>query len=427
MSSGILWMVRKEVRSSPLVWTVPIMLFMGGWMVFTADYHAVQIPSRASAALMSSVQLMGPLAAGVAALWAMRPRRGNYEYLLELSTRERSQAVLTQGLSLVSVLACPYLILTLAEVIRGFTRPGIRGLQWDGIAVGLVGMIALILIGIVVGQLIPRRLTPALLTIVLYTIGVVAQDLSWRLFSPVQVHTMSAFWDWTPGLLITQCAWLSAVSLILIGLASLRLEASRRAAILLLVGVAVAIPSGIHLGSMHGRTLRPGNAAFQYVCQEEVCVHPGYADLIGAVHTAFGPLVTRMKATPEPISALEQRPRGVGGEPSPGRTAFHLDDPTASWQSRSVGEVVGGLMDLDACVKAEGDGFGYSQLVSYWLASGGTPSPPTVADGGSDLGEIAKKFYAASEDGRIRWFGSHYAQFVHCSLTAVDFTSVGAS
>ena len=424
MADSSFWMFRRELARTPLLWATPVVLFLGGWMVFAADYQQIHVTDRATVALMASVQTMGPVCAGLGAWAAMRGRRGGVTHLLTLSPRSRLGALGPYLMAVTAVLCLPYIILVGVQLVRAVFRQGEGSLDGLGILVGLAGIVVHVLLGFLLGTFIPRRVTIVALPIVLYIAEVGTQDLSIKLFSPTQVHTLGAFWTWQTGLLATQLVWLLSGTVLMIGLlvaATDRRIATAAVVVVALAGLAV---SGSHLASFDGRVLLPGNAPFQYVCRDHVCVHPGYEKLVPEIASAFAPVTSRLKGTPAAISTLEQRPRGVGGYPSPGRTAFHLDDPKANWQTKAVDDLIDGLVRWEACDPAT-DGALLSSVVSSWLASpAGARMRPPADEPAAASGALAK-FVAASESKRRTWLQRNYDAFAGCTLTVSQVGTVG--
>ncbi|MFF5568718.1 hypothetical protein ACFY7Z_11520 [Streptomyces sp. NPDC012623] len=227
------------------------------------------------------------------------------------------------------------------------------------VAAGAAGLLCHLVLGYLAGRLLPYRLLPPLVAVALYAIDMLGSGRYGRpdhLLFPVLIDEPGVFDTWQPGLYERQSLWLLGVAALLaltaLALAgpTLTLYVAGAAAL------AVTVTGAVATTSLGGRYFARSSPAFTYSCQTRditVCVHPAFAGALPDLTRTFAPVARLLAGTLASFDRLEQRPRGVGGAPSPGARAIHLDDLAPGRTAATRQEFFEELLDADRCTTAD--------------------------------------------------------------------------
>ncbi len=416
---------RLELRRSPTFVLIPALFVLGVFVAWRGTYEGLDLGNRATAATLGVNQLLGPMAAGLAAFGSRRMRANRLAPMLNLGVRER-EAPLHQLLGLLLPVLLAYAAVAVTMAVRTAVGNPFGQFGWDGAAAGLLGLCVHMAFGFIVGSLLPFRLTPPLVVGAAFVLEGLLLDgygQPWYLFAPVLVQTVTAFWTWAPGMLWAQTLWYLGVFVALL-LACTCLINVRRAPRILPVGaVLTVVLLGIPLSTFDGRALAPGDVAFAYVCsgaQPTICIHPAYRSGLRQLEASFGSLASKLDGSPGAITRLQQIPRD-GTKPEPGSNGFSMDDVTPSSSAAAVAEYVQNLVTWDRCPNDYATSQ-FSVLVGSWLA--GTPLTLSELGLSTQFGiapadvAAADQFLRESEDQKTAWLVAHYNDFTGCTLTA---------
>jgi hypothetical protein len=336
-----------EVRRSPTLLLLPVMALLGLFIAWRGTYAGVVLGNRATAATISMNQLLGPLAGGVAAYGARRARMDRLGPMLALGVRTRP-AILLQLIGLMLPAAAAYLAVASVMAVRTMMGHPFGQLGWDGALAGLLGLCVHIAFGFAVGLMMPFRITPPLLVVMVYVLETFAMDGYgdfWYLYSPVLVETVTAFWTWQSGLFWPQSLWYAAL-IVTLAVAAIYV-ATRTGWRWLATAVVVTVLAAVPLWSFEGKAVAPGRASFEYICtadQPVICVHPAYEFGVPELRSVFGTLAARLAGTPARITRLQQIPRDGFGLPV-GSQGFSMDDVTDHSAQAAAKEYGSNLVD----------------------------------------------------------------------------------
>ena len=373
-------------------------------------------------ALAYSVVLTGPVAAGVAGLAGTRSRRRHTEAMEQLSVRSPDAAGLAElGALLIWVLAA------FAGVLGALYIPAALGATWSGpdglrTVTTALGLLLYVVIGFVVGRLVPSRLTPAVVALVLFAAAVVLDGGSsvrrWSLLLPVNQGFSDEFSRLNTAAFGGQLVWYVGLGLLLVaGWAVHHTGRGRPVVVSLTAGVVTAVVGAAILVPQDGHYLTAGDYAV-WTCRgtsPQICLHPALASALPAVTPALLPVVHRLAGTPFAIHRAEQRPRGVGSAPSPGAVGFGLDDTRPGSFALAGRELaVNALGDQDSCFAVDGasDGYELAQLVGAWAAGDAALYTPTTPA----AGPARTWFLGLDEASRRDWLTRHRTAIQTCTL-----------
>lgn len=422
--------VRLELRRGGGRWLALPFIALGLYAAFQAIPRDGFSWPQAVYSLGQAGLVMGPVAAGFAAWSGSRARRRRMLSTESLAARSAVQPALTELAAFAVWTAAAYAVV----VAVVFTATSLET-HWSGpdllrTFAGMVGILLQASLGYALGRLIPFRLTPLVVAFALYAwVGGFQSSQSffqWNLFLPDNLQLYDVYVHLNQNVSAVQVFWyLSLAAFALSVWAVLRVR-SRTAALALATAVAATAGSFALVNSFHGRENLPGAYVVQSCAGRDpvICLHPSLTRTRAAVRQAVTPIVTRLAGTPFAVSLLEQRPRGVGGEPSPGGIAFGLDDYSRGAIGLVPGEVTAGAIPvLRFCTDPDGnllpdvtpadvdgvniitarvqDGPGYD-------ADGTDPSP-------------AARFLSGLSDGQLRVFLNRRAGVIRsCHFSASD-------
>jgi hypothetical protein len=383
----------------------------------------------ALAAVNSTGVIVAAMAAGLAAWVGGRERRRRLAYLRASATIPSWWMALAEVLAVLVWVTVAYLVVLAIVAGRVVTlHPNGRfGLAFA--AVTWLGIAVFTVLGYGLGRGLSSRFVPLLAAVVPYGLYLVNSDRSgrpWYLLFPFLDEIVPVYDPPQRGLHDRQVLWLGGVLLLTVGVALGRRLSRRGLAVVLVPGLLLAATGAALLLPYGGRFHPREVAAYPYTCSSgrvEICVHPAFKRALPQLQPRFDALAAVLQKTPAAFTRLEQRPRGVGAEPSPGATAIHLDDLRPSFALQAQDEFVTDLLDVDACFKQDTEelGFFLTQLVHRWLVA-----PADVATGPPqaevDSYERARRFLTGARAEQVQlWLSRHYQLFTTCSLTAADF------
>ncbi len=383
-------------------------------------------------ALALGMVAMGPVAGGVAALAGTRSHRRRTDTLELLATRGPAAAGLAElGALLVWVSGAFVLVLgaTYLPAAATATWSGPDGLR--SLTTG-VGLLLEVVIGYVLGRLVPSRLTPAVVALVFYgLVGYIDASRTlfrWSLLLPVNLQFADEFSILNRTAFIGQLVWYLGLGLLVAaGWAVGRQSRSAVAGAALAVGAATTVAGLVVLLPQNGRATFPAAPAV-WDCAgsaPEVCLHPAFASAAPAVTAAVTPVAGRLAGTPFAIRRAEHRPRGIGSIPSPGAVAFALDD-TAPGSIRLVSQelAVNALGDQESCFTDTGLASGYdlAQLVAAWVAGDPSLYQPTPDSPSTTADHAAQRWFAGLHQTRRRaWLTRNEQAIRACTLRPSAF------
>ncbi len=416
-------MTIRHARHSPMLVCAPALALFCVLFVVNRQPRGVHDGTLVSAALLDAVVVAGPVCAGVGAWIARAERKDGRAGSRDLATRPRpldrflelaaAAAIATAG-TLVTLTACAVWLAAGAHSYGGFA--------WWPLVAAQLGSALFLLLGHAVGRLAPFAPTAPLLVLVAYA-GLVTTSGGygtwWAAVAPVTTADPSAFDAFDDGVFAAQTVWF-VTALVLVGaVLALSWAPSRTtvaavgaAALLALGGLAALVPTG-------GTWQADLPVSVDETCSggaPEICVHPAYAGVLGALHQTFDPLTARLAGTPAHADRLEHLGRD-GSTPAGGARAIHLDAADGATSATGAAqELLDGLIDQEACFSGTGlAARPWELLVDRWLLTGASDAPDEAA------ADAAAWFSDRTTVQRHAWFVAHYDAFVTCRLGADDF------
>ncbi|MCW2946782.1 MAG: hypothetical protein JWR24_3499 [Actinoallomurus sp.] len=405
--------LRIDARRTAPFLAVPALALLGAVAAWHALLPGVAYWDDAVAALFTSVRLLGPASAALAAWVALREHR--LDYLRGLSARSPSLGPLLDLLVLGVVTLSAYTVVAAVVAVKTLIRVQAGHPQVMGLLAGALTLLVYTVIGYLAGRVVPRLLTVPAAAAVTYLWGVARPGTWTYLLPPPDVEHIRPFAGLRTELLTGQALWsLGLGTLLVTGYLS---ALTRRARLAVPLVAATALIAGTTLW-IHGQQRAPLTPrAFEYACRQwplTVCVHPALRTALPSLEAALTPLATRLSGTPGRFTRVEYRPDNDFPRPGHGVVYIHLRDLSPGYEHRAEQEIEISLLDARTC----GDprhaaGARYSALVSAWLLD---EEPPRLGDAAA-----AREFGRWDEQQRRQWLRTHYGRYHSCMLRGKDF------
>jgi hypothetical protein len=377
-------------------------------------------------ALGTSVELMGPLAAGAAAFAGSRSKRQQTDAMEQLASRSALAAGLAElGALLAWVLAAFVIVVAIVFVRAALTA------TWSGpdparTIAAAAGLLLEVTVGFVAGRLVPRRFTPLVVAVALFALVAyntsIRSGFQWSLLTPVNLQQYDQFDRLNHAAAAGQLLWYCGIGTAAVAAWGLVRSRSRAVLTAFVIASVVAVCGAVILIDQHGRSNQPG-VTVTWKCtgaRPQLCIHPSLTTARGKLRATFTPIADRLQGTSFQPSRLEQRPRGLGGTPTFGAVAFALDDTSTSAIRLAAQDVAVNALGLqDACFTATGPKSGYllAQLVGSWVA--GDPSLFVPA---TDTEVAAQTWFSHLSAAQKRaWMRKHETAVRRCNLAPSDF------
>jgi len=423
------WYVRTVRRPESVVAAATIAVVCTASTLNTVVPTGLNDGTVTTGALITA-SLFAYVVTGTLAAWlGVAERRSGLDQLSRTSVgrwyRDRFVRVLAAG----SVTAAGFVmcaVVTLAWSLGHSYRSGLIDL---GAVCACVLMIAVHApVGYLVGRWLPTRVTPlavAVLTLLLDSSLGSSYGSTISLLVPASSVDPSAFVTWNGHVFLAQCVWFAGVFGSLTVVCVGRADQKRRAVLVAILSVSVALVGLLLLAPYHGKRFAPGVVvgvdARQARCagdDPKLCVPPAYRGVRAQLAEQFHGFMGRVEGTPAWASRLELRPRGVGQKPSQGARAIHTDVATSAAPGLAVEEYVDDLLS-DTCWDTDaGKALPWEQIVHDWLIAGSPEGAPPAPDSAASA---RAWFTGLDADEQRSWFREHYADFAACRLDAGDF------
>ncbi|TDC94295.1 hypothetical protein [Actinomadura sp. 7K507] len=406
--------LRLDARRTALLVAVPVLTVVGTAAAVLSLYPSVAYWDNTVVALVNSVRLMGPVAAGLAAWSAVRERP--LDYLRDLTARSPATGVLFDLLLLSAAALVSYVTITAVAVAVTLAQGGAGHLHPIGVAAGAGSLILHVIAGYLAGRAVPHRATAALvLAVTSLWAGLRVPGMSWwSLLPPAALDPVAPFTTLRPQVLVHQATWTAGlITALILGYV---MWATRRFLLVLPLLVALAATSAATLG-LHGSggTVAPVSA--EPVCREwplTVCVHPAHSDALTRLTAVATPLAARLDDTPGAFARVEQRPAWTPATVADGVATVHLDeDLSPGYAARAIRQITRSLRDAGTCAASPESPDGYRALVDAWLLG---DDPPAIADT-----RAARTFASWSEARRRAWLRLNFTEYHSCALGPANF------
>ncbi|WP_018252597.1 hypothetical protein [Salinispora mooreana] len=391
-----------------------------------AQLETDMVWAYATGAVTSAPMLMAPLAVGVAAWAGGRSQRRGVRHAWLLAGRDPAQAPLVEAGVLVACASGAYAVVAAVTLFATASAAAWGGPFWWWLGSAGVGLAAAVAVAYAVGVLLPSRLTPfaaALITYLAATWNLGQYGTGYALF-PFTVELILPFSTPHTPTMQGQMLWFTGVGVLALALVAVKVRSSARV-VIPSVGAALALAVGgaaIVIGE-NGRYVDV-NRHIVWSCSgssPQVCVHPAFAASLNPINERAQAISRRLSSTPFSISRVEQRPRGVGGRPTPGAIAYALDAPSAEHYDRASVDIAVGALGVEACAQGprrDRTAHAMAQLLVAWAA--GDERLFTPRDAAHQ--EAKTRFFNSTPEAQRQWLTTHADAVRTCSLTPQSFT-----
>ncbi|MFI0351392.1 hypothetical protein [Actinomadura sp. 9N407] len=405
--------LRLDARRAALLVAVPLLTGIGIVTAWLSLVPGVAYWDNSIVALINSVRLLGPVAAGLAA-WAAVRERG-LDYLRDLSPRSPATGALLDLLLLAGAAALAYGTVTIVVTAETVLRQAAGRPPLLGVLVGGAALILHVTVGYLAARLFPRPVTAVAVMALTWSWAALRTPGTswWSLLPPATFDQVELFTGLRLRVLADQVMWaLGGTATLILGYVTLVTRRMLLAVPLLLALIATGAAT-VRLNASDGDAVSPASADLS--CRHwplQICVHPALRSALPALMTAVTPLATRLSGTPGQFTRVVQRPGSAPIAVVRGTASIHLDDALSpGYELRAVQQIKDALADPRACAVPRYPG--YRALVDAWLL--GRPAP-SISDA-----PAARRFGDWSEDRRRAWLRSNYAEYHACGLGPRDF------
>ncbi|MDG4833997.1 hypothetical protein O7627_32520 [Solwaraspora sp. WMMD1047] len=412
-----------ELRRGPGLWTLPVLTVVGVFMA-RAQLSTDTVWSYATGAVTSAPMLMAPLAVGVAAWAGGRSQRRGVRHAWLLAGRDPVQAPLIEAGVLVACAAVAYILVAVVTLLPTAAAATWGGPFWWWLASAGAGFAAMVAVAYGVGVLVPGRFTPfavALLTYLATTWNLGNSGADYAMF-PTTVELIAPFNAPHTPTMRGQVLWFTGSALSALTLITVKVRSS---AWLMFPAVALSVTltaAGAALIVNENGRYVDLNRHITWSCtgnSPQVCIHPAFATSLPAISEQAQAIERRLTSTPFAITRVEQRPRGVGGQPTPGAVAYALDTPTADHYHRAGLDIAIAALGVDSCARRrDTDAHAMAQLLVAWTVGDETLFTPR-----DPIQQQARhQFLNLPLTGQQQWLTTHANAIRTCSLTSHTFT-----
>ncbi|MBO2448119.1 hypothetical protein J4573_13530 [Actinomadura barringtoniae] len=405
--------LRLEARRTALLVAVPLLTAVGAAVAWVS-LAPVAYWDNSVIALMNSVRLLGPLAAGLAAWTAVRERR--LDYLRDLTPRSPATGAFMDMLLLSGAALIAYAAVSAVVVIGTFLRDEAGPLHLTGVLAGAAALVMHVVAGYLAGRLVPRLATVVVVVVATWLWSALrVPATSWvSLLPPAALNRVELFTGLRVGVLLSQTLWSAGLTAAMILAYAWWTTRRHLLAAALAAALALVVFATLRLESTGGQAVGP--VAIDSACREwpiTVCVHPALRDGLPALMNAATPLAARLNDTPGAFTKVEQRPDTSEATLVHGVASIHLRDLEPGYEADAVRQIRNELVDPGACSVPKPAAAQYRSLIDAWLVGA---EPPAI----SDL-RAARAFGLWTEEQRRGWLRVHYRDYHRCALNARDF------
>lgn len=409
-----------ELRHGPATYALPLFILLGYLAAESQLIPGVWLGDNITSATLASVQLTGPLAAGLAAWFGTREARRGTASLRRLGARSSTAVVMVEIAALILPALVATLLVLVTMVVRATSAGMYGGVHPMGVMVALAGLLVHVCVGYAAGLAWPRPLVAPLVAFALYLYVGLNLDFAGQpfyLFSPVTVEKATAYFSFAPGVLWWQALWLLGLAGVIVAVVCLRRAPGCRQVVATVVVLAVAVVGGLGVLGYDGRPVvaRDDSAlACSTTDALRLCTHPAFNPGQPQLVAAFTPALDRLAATPAATPELFQTPRRRGDDPR----QIHLDDLAPGFASTAVTEFIDDQLVTEACFsRAVPPNFALTRLVADWIVTGDAAGSSHAAVEPDAAAALAGLDTLAVQQA---WLSENFDAFRACALTADD-------
>ncbi|WP_346174920.1 hypothetical protein [Streptomyces cuspidosporus] len=401
--------------------TLAVLLFT---MYTKADDWLSGWTETANMLRVAGLVLGAPLAAAVACWQGGRERRRRTEELLATVARPPLRQALLAAAPAVVWPVAGYLLTAVVCLAWTWQYAGGDGPHLSLIVADATGIGSLAALGFVVGRVVPWRLAPPVVALVMYNVELLLSNqesgVSW--LSPGKEHVSTwgrPVW-WFGPVSMVWTAGLAAAAL-------LAYAARRRARALALAPLAAAATAAVLLAQTGDGLWRPDPANEALVCDEgtpRVCATRVHSRMLPDASRALAGLTAKLRDVPNAPARIVEAPVDT--------QARRADAALTGWDMYfrrnriAEPEMFAANAALGATARhcrGVSDADRYSDLseaVAEWLAP--MPRPENVPRGETEPGftRTLKRLKTMPDGERTRWLGEYFAAARSCRLNEVS-------
>jgi hypothetical protein len=399
---------REELKQGTVV-TVTVLLALGliaAWSVLIPGFMSWD---DIVMAVIGSLRLTGPVAAAFAAWVAVRKHRAG---------RGRAMTpwrAVKAPLAILMVVTGSFGTTVLVLGLRAGLGEQPGRLVPSGLAMCVASLTLYVVVGWIVGWLLPVIATPAIAglgTYVLFTW--LAGNFTWAdRLAPATREPYDLFEGMSATAFTDQTLWLVGLSTALL-LGWVALVTGRTLALAAAVVAVLAAGAGAARLVTEPQTVA-ASERLVYSCQEwpiTVCVHPTMRGGLTELVSTFTTIAARLAGTPAAFKRVEQHARGDEDTADPGVAFIHVDDLGDGYADRAATEFLDHLARPCPGMIAAG----YRAIVIAWLRNEPLPAGPIP-----EHRYAAVWFSELTETQRRDWLRMFYSDFVSCGLQSRHF------
>lgn len=435
MSTGLVSLLLLEARRNPGLWLFPFVVVMVWFLTAQERAKGIWLWPDVSLSIESTLAVVGPLAAGVAAWAASRHRRYGIEELLATTPRPAASRDLaawaaTAAWFVLAYAAAAGFIQLLAYLGGAWGSP----VLWP-VLVGLLALGTHSAIGHATGYYLPSSFTAPIVAVVLFLLqagpGYFAGSV--RHLSPLnQGLTRSVFHGVLPNLFVGQALWLLGLAGAALVAVTLKQRISVASLSLMLATVAVGtLGASLLLEKPPWASPAQMKAAivpYDPVCVREeilICVHPAYKEMLPETAAVVGEIAKPLVDVPGGPTRAKQS-NSVFAEPERnGTLSFFLHDKRSlgdELASQVSGELVG--YQTPAIFRENGGApdDARAAIQAWLLRQAGRDSEYVVFDGRKPEAVVAasQRFEELTPEERNEWLREDYPDLRAGKLTLKD-------
>lgn len=417
--------LRIELRRGPGLWTLPVLVGVGVFMS-RAQLDTDTVWSYATGAVTSAPMLMAPLAVGTAAWAGGRSQRRGARHAWLLAGRNPAQAPLVEAGVLVACAGVAYALVAAVTLLPTATVATWGGPLWWWLISAGVGFAATVSVAYGVGVLLPGRFTPFIVALLTYLAATwnLGQYGTWFALFPFTIELILPFSTPHTPTMQGQLLWFTGLGLLALALVAVKVHSPARV-VIPAIGASLALAASgaaIVIGE-NGRYVDV-NRHIVWSCSgnsPQVCIHPAFATSLTPISQRAQAISQRLASTPFAISRVEQRPRGVGGQPTPGAIAYALDTPTTDHYDRASLDIAIAALGVDSCghgPQRDRTAHAMAQILVAWAVADEKLFLPR--DPGHQQAKVS--FFNLPLTSQHQWLTDHADAVRTCSLTPQSFT-----
>ncbi len=427
-------LLRLEARRSAGLLLFPFVVLAVWFLSDQGRARGIWLWPDVSLSIESTVVLVAPLAAGIAAWTASRNRRLRMEELLATTPRPQASRDLASWAATTIWFVLAYAMTAGCVHVLAYLD-GAWGLPvlWP-VLVGLLAIVAHSSLGYAAGCYLPSIFTAPLVAISVFLLQAtpVYFEGSAHHLSPLgESLTRSVFHGVLPNLFVEQSLWLLGLSGIGLSAVVIRQRRSVVSFGFLLAAISIAaLGVGLLLNEppwASPKQMKAATVPYDPVCVREeipICVHPAYKALLPETVEVVGGIASPLVGVPGGPERAEQI-NSIFAAPEPDRTlTFFLHD-RASLGDNLASQVAGGLVGLQASAAFEGtDGTADAQVaIQAWLLrQAGRDSEYVIfaADKSEAVAAAVQRFSELDTRERKEWLRENYTDLRTGKLTLGD-------